>query len=70
MTRRDYVLMSSALAAGMPAPGSELTAFIVGYCRAVHVLADAFLADNPRFDRKRFLIDTGCLPQPPMSSSQ
>lgn len=70
MTRRDYVLMVEALAAGMPSPADSSHVFIEGYCRAVHVLADALLAANARFDRERFLMDSGCVPRPPESSGR
>jgi hypothetical protein len=70
MTRRDYVMMTQALATGMPSPAEHARAFIDGYCRAVHVLAEGLFTDNPRFERDRFLMDTGCFPIPSKSSGQ
>lgn len=69
MTRKDYVLMSSSLAKGMPSPAEHARAYIEGYCCACTVLADAFAMANARFERERFLIDTGCIPVPPTSST-
>lgn len=60
--------MSSSLAKGMPTPAQHARAYIEGYCHACTVLADAFAVANARFERERFLIDTGCIPVPLKSS--
>jgi len=55
MSRKDYQLIAQALRSswedhGTP-PSPDDTA---------HAIADALQADNPRFDRDRFLIAAGC----------
>lgn len=64
MTRRDYVLMSSALGSGnrLMAPPTPDPQFIRGYTYAVVVLANALAAKNPAFDRARFIADIGVTP--------
>lgn len=52
MTRKDYVLIADALKhAAACDPGTEGG----GIYRAAVCIADALAADNPRFDRARFL---------------
>lgn len=51
MTRKDYELIASAIQFGIANEGDMR---IVAY-----YLAGALLANNPRFDRKRFLAACG-----------
>ena len=55
MTRKDYVLLASAIAKGIDdANGTNgLTAYAI-----IERIADALESDNPRFDRKRFITAT------------
>lgn len=56
MTRRDYVMLSTAIR-GMPSFAPSLR---TARDSAARTIGDALLADNPRhFDRDRFLIDCG-----------
>jgi hypothetical protein len=60
VTKKDYELIAKAIRAGKEeherffgeGPHSQVLAF-------TGLLADAFAADNPRFDRRRFLEATG-----------
>lgn len=50
MTRKDYNLIAAAIARASQAPGyAERNKFVA------MELADSLAADNPRFDRERFL---------------
>lgn len=51
MTRKDYVLVAEHLAKGWPVEEAHRS----GYSTAILRVADAFAADNGRFDRERFL---------------
>lgn len=54
MTRKDYVVIAEAIRKASQAPGyAERNAFVA------HAIADALAADNPRFDRARFLSACG-----------
>lgn len=60
MTRKDYVLLAAALKAArdrLTGPSQEVD----GIDYAAMDIADALAADNPRFDRDRFLRDAGSL---------
>lgn len=62
MTRRDYVLLSSAIR-GMPSFAPSLR---TARESAARTLADALLADNPKhFDHARFLTDCGVANEQP-----
>jgi hypothetical protein len=52
MTRKDYVLLSNAIANGIDdASGiNGLTGYAI-----IQRIADALATDNPRFDRERFI---------------
>ncbi len=58
MTRKDYVLLAAALASAKPAPHmhgpDHGLAAREQHKRDCEAIADA-LAENPRFDRERFL---------------
>lgn len=57
MTRKDYVMLEAALkSARMQHPTD---AQIVQHRFCVSRVADALAADNPRFDRARFLRESG-----------
>lgn len=55
MTRKDYVLIAAAIKG--VGPDSDTASNIA------HTLAAALAQDNPRFDRRRFLVAAGVLPQ-------
>jgi hypothetical protein len=65
MTRKDYVALAEAFSAVQPRPGIGMTetAFVVnggrdrwrGWEDAMRATADVLAADNPRFDRARFI---------------
>lgn len=55
MTRKDYILIAAAIAS-MP---THAPALRTARESAARVLADALAADNPRFDRGRFLKAAG-----------
>lgn len=60
MTRKDYEAMAQAFRQALQArlarvDGYERQAACDGFADAVHVAASVFAADNPRFDRERFL---------------
>lgn len=55
MTRKDYVLIASVIA-GMPSFAPSLRAQRDSCARA---FAEKLAADNPRFDRGRFLAACG-----------
>lgn len=69
MTKKDYVKLAAALAAAKPAaPYTLVTKFDRDDVRGistevwqgtVHNVADVLSADNPRFDRERFLAAAG-----------
>ena len=52
MTRKDYVLIADVLAVAWWASNDQRR-------HIAHDLADALGADNPRFDRDRFLVACG-----------
>lgn len=56
MTRKDYVLIADRLRSRRAHTAGYATA---GFDHAVEAVADALAADNPRFDRARFLIAAG-----------
>lgn len=60
MTRQNYQAMADQIADQMEGnPINSSANFICGYARATvdmaNRMADVFAADNPRFDRERFL---------------
>lgn len=57
MTRRDYVLLTEALAEALTIMNDEHMAEAVR--RTARVLADRLGRDNKAFDRERFLRDCG-----------
>jgi hypothetical protein len=56
MTRKDYILIAEHLKRNTPLLSVTGKA---GYNAAVEAVADGFAADNPRFDRARFLAAAG-----------
>lgn len=60
MTRQNFEAVANAIEAKMDAsdPNDESN-FFAGYARGImdtaETLADVFVANNPRFDRERFL---------------
>lgn len=56
MTRKDYVLIAEALASARPLDGATAASV---HWQACHAMCDALAADNPRFDRERFLKAAG-----------
>jgi hypothetical protein len=59
MTRKDYVLLAEALNAAFSRSTADKADKADGIARAAIELADALAADNPRFDRERFLKAAG-----------
>ena len=63
MTRKDYVLIAKKFAAERPAQNpAALNEYLPRYetwYRLANAVADAFAADNHRFDRSRFLEAAG-----------
>lgn len=54
MTRKDYELIAAAVRESVTARGAPPDAYVaVAYL--AHVLAASLRADNPRFDKARFL---------------
>lgn len=57
MSRKDYVKVAEVIAAGMTCAKTDDTR------QTVHVIAtcigEVFAADNPRFDRERFMAACG-----------
>jgi hypothetical protein len=56
MTRKDYELIAAVLAGSKP-DGSR--AMLLQWQTTAENMADALAADNPRFDRVRFLAVCG-----------
>ena len=56
MTRKDYVLLSKALADAYEEASADWPT-MEGVALATSEIADALKAANPRFERKRFLDD-------------
>ena len=54
MTRKDYVLIADTLARFTADGGDTIERDAIAYD-----LADALALDNPRFDRRRFLVASG-----------
>lgn len=55
MTRKDYVLLATALASVKPGPEPLMRSIErAQHAKDCEAIADA-LAENPRFDRERFL---------------
>lgn len=68
MTRKDYVLIATALRAGgfaasmLPALNTDYQKGSTdGYRNAIYAVADALKLDNVRFDRAQFLTACGVL---------
>ncbi len=63
MTRKDYIALAASLksVARFARADSEVTPAEVA-ALAAEVIADALAADNPRFDRSRFLAACGVAP--------
>jgi hypothetical protein len=68
MTRRDFIMLSTALRAAharinddqsLNNDNYERTAQLRGVRRAAAAIADAITKDNPTFDARRFLTDCG-----------
>lgn len=61
MTRRDYERIAAAIGsaisrvAGLPFTREERRLLTLGYGILTDSLCDALEADNPRFDRERFI---------------
>ncbi len=84
MTRKDYIALAAEIrrfvgnAATMPAPtmvnDSRDLACQIATGRAIRnmaqIIADALAADNPRFDRVRFLAACGVAPAPVTSGAE
>jgi hypothetical protein len=56
MRRKDYVLLSAAL---KEAREGSTHAMELGHNLDAHYIANALAADNPAFDKARFLRDAG-----------
>lgn len=61
MTKKDYIRIAAAIHSGKPLPGGETvhpggraTAYSVFY-QIAEAMADSLAAENPRFNRARFL---------------
>ena len=65
MSKKDYILIAETISAQLETSsledGHPDASYNEGLAikRTAHALADAFAADNPRFDRDRFLIACG-----------
>lgn len=57
MTRQDYVMIASAIRDSLPDEGEAFARRMLR--QAADFIADGCKADNPRFDRKRFLTACG-----------
>lgn len=69
MTRKDYIaLADTILAAKRATPDTDAT--ILGIDIATRSIADALAADNPRFDRARFLAACGVAPAPATTGAE
>ena len=55
MTRKDYVKFAEMLKAQQHTPGKDR----LQISRIIHATVDIFAADNPNFDRDRFLTACG-----------
>lgn len=69
MTRRDYVLLAEACKAGRECAAAAAASSVddariraVGAELTIRVLANRLQAENPRFDRDRFLVAAGVTP--------
>jgi hypothetical protein len=62
MTRKDYILIVAALKHAINV--SSIPDRRYGVERAALCLADALATDNPKFDRQRFLVETGVIDPP------
>ena len=64
MTRKDYVAIAAALNAARPHDFQREIDLgrKEGWSAAVHLVAGTMAADNPRFDRARFLKACGVQP--------
>ena len=60
MTRKDYILIARALRESRPGIGYERN--LLAWEGTCIRMADALAADNPRFDRERFM--RACRGQP------
>lgn len=65
MTRRDYVKLAAALAVTAPngdyRNASAAEAATETWRYTVHAVADVLQADNPRFNRAKFLVAAGAV---------
>jgi hypothetical protein len=59
MTRKDYILLAEAIAGTAPKGELNRNAAAIYRHGLVRGIADALAADNPRFDRERFLKAAG-----------
>lgn len=59
MTRKDYIAIASALNVESPTRTNNPMMTQESFKRIVQNIADVLQADNPRFDRKRFLQAAG-----------
>lgn len=62
MTRKDYQALAARLSAKFPRATlvpDDLPRVRQGYVTAIEAVADALAADNPRFDRAKFLDAAG-----------
>jgi len=53
MTRKDYVALAEAIAGAFPI--TENSTPIIAWRLTMEAIADVLAADNPRFDRERFV---------------
>lgn len=57
MTKKDYILIASAIHSGKPLPGAATAASV--HEQIARAMADVLERDNPRFDHFRFLTACG-----------
>ncbi len=64
MTRKDYINLANRLSGTYPASYAGTQTEVATYKQwylDISAIADAFQADNPRFDRDKFM--AACLPK-------
>jgi hypothetical protein len=76
MTRKDYVLIAQGFAdakkhlEGLELPPHTIGITLGGWDYSAKMVAAAFAADNPRFDRERFLTACGVTLSLPTRNAQ
>ena len=69
MTRKDFIMLSSAIRNAKPKEGVTCSPSLYGVAHRTHrdvaeAIADALARDNRAFDRERFLRDCETAPEP------